>query len=127
MHAGKKSNEITFVLAAAVIVIMFSILRLAIEVLQTAKSLIAPYEHRYEYLLDLSNWLEVPLFVSAIIFSVSVFNSQCSCLQASQWSFGIVALVLAWGTLVILMRKLEIFGKIQCFQARKKFDKCCVY
>ena len=112
-HTGKKSSEISFVLAAAVIVTVISVLRLFIELLQAAKALIVPFEHRYEYFLDVTNWLEVTLFICTIIFSVSVLNNQCSCLQPSLWSIGIVALVLAWGTLVILMRKLEILGKIQ--------------
>ena len=113
-HTGMKNSETSFVMAAAIIVIVISVICLTIEALQAGKSLIHPYEHRYEYLQDLSNWLEVPLFISAIIFSVPVFNNQCSCLQPSFWSIGVVALVLAWGSLVVLMRKLEFLGKNQC-------------
>ena len=87
-----------------------SILRLTVELIQLLKSVIRPYHHRYEYLLDLSNWLEVPSFLTALIFAVSSLSSPCLCVQVWQWNVGIVSVLLAWSSLVVLLRKLEVLG-----------------
>ena len=87
-----------------------SVLRLTVEIIQLLKSIIRPYHHQYEYFLDFSNWLETPLFLAALIFAVSSLSSQCLCVQVWQWNIGIVSVLLAWSSLVVLLRKLEVLG-----------------
>ena len=99
-----------FTLAAAIIIIIMSSFRLFLEFIQLLKSLFVPYHRHCEYFLDFSNWLEVPLFISAIIFAAAQFSSECLCIQNRQWNIGIISVVLAWSSLVVYMRKLDILG-----------------
>ena len=102
-----------FIVAAAVIIILISSIRLIFEIYQVIKSLISPYQHRLEYFLDLANWLEVPVYTCAIIFAYAQLSSTCTCVQDGVWSIGTIAIFLAWTSLVIYMRKLEFLGKFK--------------
>ena len=87
---------------AAVIVIFLAALRLVIEAFQLVQL-------KVWYILDWVNWLEVSLFLFAIMF-VSVFNNECQCPSNWQWQVGIIAVFLAWIDLTIFARKLPLVG-----------------
>ena len=88
--------------AAAVSVIIFAVVRLVIEVFQLIQL-------RERYIQDWINWMEVALTVFAIMF-VAVFNNECQCPRDWQWQVGIVAVFLAWINLMIFMSKLPWVG-----------------
>ena len=88
--------------AAAVSVIIFAVVRLVIEVFQLIQL-------RERYIQDWINWMEVALTVFAIMF-VAVFNNECQCPRDWQWQIGIVAVFLAWINLMIFMSKLPWVG-----------------
>lgn len=96
--------NITFLVAAAGIIIVICAIRLVVEILQILQL-------RTSYLSDFANLIEVPLFICAIIFS-TVFDGECQCPHLWQWQIGIVAVFFAWIDLILLMRKLQIFGKL---------------
>lgn len=100
-----------FIKVAAVIIIVISGIRLIFETYQFIKSLVKPYQHRLEYFVDLANWLEVPVYLCAIIFASAQLSSVCTCVQDSIWNVGTFGVFLAWTSLVIFMRKLEFLGK----------------
>ena len=99
-----------FIVAAAVIIILISIIRLILELYQMLKSLIYPYQHRLEYFFDLANWLEVLVYSFALIFASAHLSSTCTCIQDREWSIGTLGVFIAWTSLVIYMRKLEFLG-----------------
>ena len=82
-----------------------SVLRLVLECCQFKQLL-------QDYFSDLSNFVEVPLFVCSIIF-VWVFHYDCLCPRKWQWQIGIVAVFLAWVDLVLFMRKVRLMGRLQ--------------
>lgn len=113
--AGVSSSDQTFVLAASVIVIVISLFRLIIELIQAGYSIITtllePSQRWFEYFFDFVNWLEIPLYLCSTIFAFAQFTGQCTCTKNGQWSAGILAVFLAWLSLVFNMRKLEVLGK----------------
>ena len=111
-YAGISSSDKTFIVSAAILIVLYAAIRLIIEFIQLVNSCIAPYHHNFEYFLDLANWLEVPLYICAIIFASAQFSSECTCTQKWLWSVGIVAVFLVWGSLITYMRKLGILGKL---------------
>ena len=79
-----------------------SVLRLALECYQFIQLV-------QDYFSDLSNWVEIPLFICSIAF-VLVFGNECLCPRAWQWQIGILALFLAWLDLILFMRKVRLMG-----------------
>ena len=91
-----------FLYTAAVIIIIFGIVRLGMEFFQLLQI-------RLYYILDWVNWIEVTLFVCAIIFGW-IFHTDCLCPQEWQWQIGTIAVFLAWIDLIIFIRKLPLTG-----------------
>ena len=120
-HAGIKKNILMFIRALAIMLISISALKIISELVQLLHSCCEPRHHNkkhrpwwlyFYYLADIANWLELPLYIFTIIFSSSQLNnSECTCIQTWQWSIGIAALFLAWASLILFLRKLELFGK----------------
>ena len=119
-YAGIKNSILMFVRALAVILIIISSVKILSELVQLLHGC---YEPRHSgqrqhwwlyfyYLADLANWLELPLYVFTIIFASSQLNTECTCIQTWQWSIGIAALFLAWASLILFLRKLDLFGVI---------------
>ena len=54
--------------------------------------------------------VEVPLYVSAIIFA-AVFDRECLCPRDWQWQVGIAAVFLVWVDLILYMRRMRVLGK----------------
>lgn len=110
LFLGISDMNMMFILAAAVIICLISIIRLLLEIYQLLKSLLYPYQHRLEYIFDLANWLEVPVYSFALVFVSANFSSRCTCIEDWEWSIGTLGVFLAWTSLVIYMRKLEFLG-----------------
>ena len=95
-----------FLKATAVLIILYSIIRLSVEALFC-------YQHFHLYLFDIATWVNVPLYVSAIAF-VSVFGNECLCPLEGQWQIGIAAVFLVWAHLILNMCRVRVLGK--CFK-----------
>ena len=120
INAGIKHGVMIFIRALAVILIMVSVVKLFSELAQFLHGLCRPCRGSdgnlrhwwlyFSYFSDLSNWLELPLYILTIVFASAQFNSECTCVQSQRWSIGIVSLFLAWASLILFLRKLELFG-----------------
>ena len=106
MHVflGLSSSQMMFLVAAAVLIILYSIIRLALEALYF-------YLQLHLYFFDIATWVNVPLYIFAIAF-VSVFGRECLCPLEGQWQVGIAAVFLVWAHLIINMRRMRVLGKI---------------
>lgn len=100
--AGQSNSLVAYLQVTVILIIVMSVLRLALECYQFIQLL-------QDYLLDLANWVEVPLFVCSIVF-VLVLQHQCLCPHRWQWQIGILALFLAWADLILFMRKMRLMG-----------------
>lgn len=116
-YAGIAKSTLDFIYTLAVILIMFSAVKLFAEFVQFLHGLKEPCNNPkswwlyFYYFSDLSNWLELPLYILTIVFVSSLFNSECTCILNWQWSTGIASLFLAWASLILFLRKLELLGK----------------
>ena len=106
VHPGVSSSTTGFIFVAAIIVIVFAAIRLIFEIFQFIQLLPS-----FDYIKDLVNWIEVTLFVCAILFAF-VFSTQCNCPLEWQWQVGVVAVFLAWIDLIIFLRKIPLTGII---------------
>ena len=96
------------VIALGSIILIYSVLRLVLEFIQLVISLYQAYSSlqcgkqfcwdllgavkEVNYIWDLFNWVEVPLLVLSIIFSIIVFSKKKTfCLLAWQWQIGVTA------------------------------------
>ena len=95
--------ELPFLLGAAVLIILYSICRLILEVVYFIQQL-------HHYVLDIATWVDVPLFICAIIFT-SVVRNDCYCPQEWQWQVGIAAVFLVWAHLILYMRRMRVLGE----------------
>eukprot|EP00055_Hartaetosiga_balthica_P004582 m.12207 g.12207 ORF g.12207 m.12207 type:complete len:1107 (-) comp3966_c0_seq1:1200-4520(-) len=84
-----------------VVSIVFPILRIVLEILQMI------FDGR-KYFYDPVNLLEWGLFSSSTAFFVPIFLG--SEFTVAQWSSGAVAIFLAWVNVVVIMRKVDMFG-----------------
>ena len=89
-------------------------LRLACSVLQCGKQLcwdLLGAMKRVNYIWDLINWVEVPLFVLSIIFSSAVLSNYTTfCLSAWQWQIGVAVLWLSWIEFIFLSTQFQLIG-----------------
>ena len=99
---GISSSRYTAISTLAVFTILMTLYRFGIEVLQMV-------QFRLKYLMDWTNWLELVLYSSTVLF-VSVFRAPCLCPQNWQWQFGILAVFLAWINLVLFIQKFPLIG-----------------
>ena len=99
---GISSSRYTAISTLAVFTILMTLYRFGIEVLQMV-------QFRLKYLMDWTNWLELVLYSSTVLF-VSVFGAPCLCPQNWQWQFGILAVFLAWINLVLFIQKFPLIG-----------------
>lgn len=91
-----------FIPVGAAFVILFAIIKLVFEFIQFLK-------YRIQYLFDWVNYLELLLFVFAILFAF-IYTEDCYCPHKWQWELGAIAVFLSWIDLVIFIRKLPITG-----------------
>ena len=109
----------------ASIILIYSVLRLALEGIQLVISLYQACSSlscgtqfgwdlfgavkEINYFWDLINWVEVPLFMLSIIFSSVVLNKQF-CLLAWQWQIGVAVLWLSWIEFIFLSTQFQLIG-----------------
>ena len=63
------------------------------------------------YFWNLINWVEVPLFILSIIFSIIlIVLSKQFCLLAWQWQIGIGVLWLSWIEFIFLSTQFQLIG-----------------
>ena len=98
-----EDHERTFLHGAAIIVIIFSVIRLFIEALQLLR-------RRHRYFLDWENWMELCLFIACIIFVSSGLQSGCLCPESWQWQLGALAMFIAWLVMLLFLKKLPLTG-----------------
>ena len=92
-----------FLEIAAVLIILYSIIRLVLEFGYFTQQL-------YLYFFDIATWVNVPLYIFAIIF-VSIFGRECLCPPEWQWQVGIAAVFLVWAHLILYMRRMRVLGE----------------
>ena len=64
-----------------------------------------------DYIWMLSHWIELPLFMLSLVFSVIVVTTDRSfCLSGWQWQIGAVILWLSWIEFMFLSIQFELFG-----------------
>ncbi len=107
--------------------LIYSLFRIVLEILQlgfvtqrfisrckSGKSLhtIVLAFKQADYIWDLTNWIEVPLFVLSIIFSIVILTKKNDgfCLLNWQWQIGAVILWLSWIELIFLSTQFKIIG-----------------
>ena len=98
----EKYNQ-SFLRGAAVIIILFSVIRICTEFIQF-------YYRKKAYFCELDNWMEVCLFISSIVFVSYGLQSGCQCPESWQWQFGAFAILLAWLDLVLFLKKFPLTG-----------------
>ena len=101
-HLDLTIDEFRFLFISATFTIVTAILRLAIELIQLCR-------HPLEYLQDWVNWLEIPLYLSSMIFTF-VFATPCLCLCNWQWQIGVVSVFLSWIGLISFLQKWPVTG-----------------
>ena len=106
--AGLNVHDIRFIKAAAAIIIVFSAIRLILELLWIIRQV-----HLYFADFGICTLVEAPLFVCAITFT-SVFDRECLCPRDWQWQVGIAAVFLVWVDLILYMRRMRILGIKPC-------------
>ena len=107
-HPGTRTTTTGFIFVAAIIVIVFAAIRLIFEIFQFIQLL-----PTLDYVKDLVNWIEVILFMCAILFAFAFLNTPCNCPLEWQWQLGVVAVFLAWIDLIIFLRKIPLTGMHQ--------------
>jgi len=95
-------NAYHFLYVGSAVTILIALMRLGIEIFQLCR-------HPLEYLLDWVNWMEIPLYLFSIIFTV-VFTTPCLCVYSWQWQIGVVALFLGWVGLITFLQKWPLTG-----------------
>ena len=98
-----ENYERSFLRGAAIIVIVFSVIRIFIESIQICRK-------RLRYFLDWENWMELSLFVASVIFVSSGLQSGCLCPESWQWQLGSLALFIAWLDMVLFLKKFPLTG-----------------
>ena len=125
---GLSSRQYSFLIIAAVITIVFSILRLLLEycqlfnmadilsVLQKQRGYNKIKEKgkftwfiKWKYFTSLTNYVEIPLYTMSLIF-VAVIHRECLCPSRQQWQIGTLAVFLAWLDLLLFMYKWPDLG-----------------
>ena len=90
---------------AAVMVIIFVLIRLLIEFYQFYQF----FRQGYRYFPKYENYIEVVAYISAVIF-VSHFGSNCWCPTNWQWQLGAIAVFLAWINLILFLKRVPLLG-----------------
>ena len=102
MHYTGNGNE-AFLVGAAIVIITFSIIRIAIEAFQI-------YYRHLLYFRESENWMELYLYSSSVAFVVFGLAADCQCPESWQWEFGAVTILMAWLNLVLFLKKFPLTG-----------------
>ena len=72
-------------------------------------NLIKPNWINWNYFLQPSNYIEVPMYFLSMVF-VSVNYHECLCPTTAQWQVGIITLFLAWIAFLLFVNKWPALG-----------------
>lgn len=127
--SGSKQGHVTAgYIVLALIIILYSTLRLIIEAFQIINSLrliqTSPFDHgsilfhlltavkQFDYIWDLSNWIEVPLFLLSIVFSGMTLSNIGNefCVSSGAWQIGVIVMWLSWCELGIISMQFQFVG-----------------
>ena len=97
------NGNLGFLIAAAIIIIAFSMIRIFVELFQV-------YYRHFGYFLEFENWMELYLYSSSIAFVAFGLAADCQCTEPWQWEFGAVTLLIAWLNLVLFLKKFPLTG-----------------
>ena len=102
---GVTKSDSAFLIAADVMIIIFSIIQLLLEFSQM-------WRRRIQYVLDLENWLEVLVFVLSIVFAIYHIDreDECFCPDRTTWTVGILAVFVGYMDLIFYLRRVPITG-----------------
>ena len=92
-----------FLIVAAIIVLVTTLIRLGMEVFQMIQLCFI------DYFFSWVNWIELLLFIFSIIFVIT-FTNDCFCPYNWQWQIGAVAIFLGWINLIVFFRVLPLTG-----------------
>ena len=104
-NLGLTSNEISFLIIADVIIIIYCVSRLFLEGIQICK-------RKLQYFLDLENWLEIAVFITSILFVIHHLQLKCFCPDKRTWTMGIIAVFLGWIDHIVFSRQIPFTGII---------------
>jgi transient receptor potential cation channel subfamily A protein 1 len=99
---GLSSTRQVLLLITSLVIIILSTIQLLLKMFQLVTL-------KIYYLLNWVNWLEVSLYICAIVF-VSAIRVDCFCHVRSQWQVGCIAVFLAWIDLILFIEKLPYAG-----------------
>jgi hypothetical protein len=103
--AGLSAADTNFITAAALILIIFSIVQLLLELVRLIRQL-------HIFFVDFDTWVKVPLFIFTNIFVLAVvLDQECFCPRNWQWEIGVAAVFLVWIDLILYMRRMRVLGK----------------
>ena len=103
MHAGFSTTHHNFVLAVAILTIIFALLRTCIAIYRILRV-------RWRYFLTSPVQISECLTIWCSIIFVSVFYSSCGCPQNWQWQLGVVVVFLAWMNFIVFMSRFPLIG-----------------
>lgn len=121
---GITSIQRGWLLVSAAVITVLAIIRLLMELYQflpvrvdfkniscTLKSLrkSCTLKIYWEYWLDPTNYLEIFLYISSMVF-VAVFKNMCTCPSRWQWQIGTLAVFLSWVDLLLFLNTLPGIG-----------------
>ena len=72
-------------------------------IVQIILEIIQFYSNGFWYFKDWTNYLDVVLYISCILFVASATN-DCACPTYRQWQIGCIAVFFAWIDLLIFLR-----------------------
>ena len=97
----------------ASLVIIFAIIRLINEVIQFILTITKECKlpsYLFPIFNKLDNYLEMFIFISAIVISVIVLSSTSGCLTSMIYNFTMFIVALSWINLILFLSKLPFIG-----------------
>lgn len=95
---------------------MFTSFRVAFSTLRCRKELgldLLGAVKQVNYIWSLINWIEVPLFILSVTFTVIVMvlsTKEALCLSSWQWQLGVTVLWLSWIEFIFLSTQFRLIG-----------------
>ena len=97
IFAEISASKRDFLIAATVILVLFSIANLIVEGLQV-------FSRRLKYLKEWENYMQLTISILTISFVISNKFHHCFCPNGPQWQLGSLVIFLAWFNFILLMR-----------------------
>ena len=109
MHTTELSDGwLRFVSWDVIYIIFLASFRLLLEVFRIISLCVLSYwdasqlmYHQLKsYIFNLETWIQISLYILSILF-LSVFRTTCLCPQVWQWQVGVMAIFLAWFSVIL--------------------------